>query len=286
MDTSSSLLQALTTPTAIVAIVLLIGLLLHARHPWISIGIQWFAVMLLLALSLPLTGHQFVAGLQHFAPVPSLVEEKNPKTKESVWVPEKGERPQAIVVLGGGRRTDSPEYGGDTVSAATLERLRYAAWLQRKTKLPILVTGGAPGGDGTPEADLMKAILTEEFRADVRWAEPRALNTHENAQFSKNLLGVSRIQHVYLVTHAWHMRRAQREFEIVGLQSTAAPTGFSRPGREGVANYLPSNIGLYLTGLALRERFAFLATDEAPIDSKPLSTTPAPAQPAAPAPAR
>ncbi|MCB1862004.1 MAG: YdcF family protein, partial [Gammaproteobacteria bacterium] len=35
---------------------------------------------------------------------------------------------EAIVVLGGGRRNDTAEFGGDTVNGLLLERLRYAAY--------------------------------------------------------------------------------------------------------------------------------------------------------------
>src|SRR5580765_1139325 len=55
---------------------------------------------------------------------------------------------EAIVVLGGGRYLDAPEYGGDTAGPSTLERLRYGAKLGRETRLPILVSGGKPGGFG------------------------------------------------------------------------------------------------------------------------------------------
>ena len=63
---------------------------------------------------------------------------------------------QAIVVLGAGKRTHAPEFGGETVNRLALERLRYAATLARETRLPMLVSGGAPAGD-TPEASLMEA---------------------------------------------------------------------------------------------------------------------------------
>ena len=60
---------------------------------------------------------------------------------------------QAIVVLGGGRYRDAPEYGGDTVGEATLVRLRYAAKLHRETGLPLLVTGGKPEGRAAPSTN-------------------------------------------------------------------------------------------------------------------------------------
>src|SRR5262245_59038606 len=49
----------------------------------------------------------------------------------------------AIVVLGADVVHHAPEYGGgETVGPLTLERLRYAAHLERATRLPVLVTAG------------------------------------------------------------------------------------------------------------------------------------------------
>jgi len=59
----------------------------------------------------------------------------------------------AIVVLGADRRRDAPEYGGDTIGGFGLERLRYAAWLHKKTGLPVLVSGdGSTQDEVVPEA--------------------------------------------------------------------------------------------------------------------------------------
>src|SRR5688572_1634675 len=70
--------------------------------------------------------------------------------------PAQDRTPGAIVVLGGGSHPRAPEYGMDTVSAATLERLRYAAHLHKRTGKPILVTSGNPAGLDTSEGEQMK----------------------------------------------------------------------------------------------------------------------------------
>ena len=54
--------------------------------------------------------------------------------------------------LGGGTYFEAPEYGGDTVNAITLVRLRYAAHLYRLLEIPVLAAGGRPSGNATPEA--------------------------------------------------------------------------------------------------------------------------------------
>jgi uncharacterized SAM-binding protein YcdF (DUF218 family) len=54
------------------------------------------------------------------------------------------ENPQAIVILGGGRRKVAletpPDYQQQNLSSSSIERLRFGARLARQTKLPILVT--------------------------------------------------------------------------------------------------------------------------------------------------
>ena len=70
----------------------------------------------------------------------------------------------AIVILGGGTYFHAPEYAGqDTISDATLIRLRYGAKLQRETGKPILVTGGKPLGNSISEAQQMRIVTGTGF---------------------------------------------------------------------------------------------------------------------------
>jgi len=134
---------------------------------------------------------------------------------------------QAIVVLGGGRRDRAPEYGdGPTVSARTLERLRYGAWLQRASGLPLAVSGGVVFGPGPPEAELMAGVLREEFAVPVRWVEARSRNTEQNATYTAALLVADGIRHIALVSDASHLPRAAAMFRDQGLAVVPAPTAW------------------------------------------------------------
>ena len=134
---------------------------------------------------------------------------------------------QAIVVLGGGRRPGADEFALPmTVSHSTLARVRYAAFLARKTGLPILTSGGYTYGEGTPEADLMSDVLKREFSVEVRWREDQSRNTEENAKNSAPMLLKDGVRKVYLVTDALHMRRSARMFRDAGLEVIPAPTVF------------------------------------------------------------
>ena len=146
----------------------------------------------------------------------------------------------AIIVLGGGSYVNAPEYGGqDTVSHQTLERLRYAARLQRQTGLPLLVSGGKPEGNTLSEAEQMKRALEQDFQAPVRWVEAGSDNTAENARHSFELLQANGIRKIYLVTHAWHMARAAAVFRRAGFEVVEAPTAFTTRYRIDVLAFLP-----------------------------------------------
>lgn len=164
----------------------------------------------------------------------------------------------AIVILGGGRRIDSPEYGGDTPNAFTLERLRYAARLFRATGRPILVTGGTPGGGSTPEGELMAKALNQDFMIPVQWVENRALTTWDNARYSAAILKQAGVKRIYLVSHAWHQRRAVPLFEREGLAVIPAGTGFSSSDSNDVFDWIPSSRAYMETCLALHEWLGIL----------------------------
>lgn len=234
-------------PSFVIAIALM-GLLVHIRRPLIGITIVGISIALLIALSLPLTAHGLMQGLET-SPALELPLADNAKTR----------LPSAIVVLGAGRYADAPEYGGDTVSRHALERLRYAAYLQRETGLPLLVTAGSPYGERVPEAALMQAVLVNDFRVPVRWVEPQARTTLEHATYVRALLQPAGIKHIVLVTHAAHMRRAVQVFADTGFKITEAPLGFSRLDKQdyGILGYLPSPHALRKSSMALHEYIGY-----------------------------
>jgi uncharacterized SAM-binding protein YcdF (DUF218 family) len=163
---------------------------------------------------------------------------------------------QAILVLGAGRYSDAPEYGGDTVNALMLERLRYAAHLHRLTQLPLIVSGGAAmNSDVQPEAALARRTLETDFQVPVVALETRSRTTRENARYSGLLLRDLGIKRIFLVTHAWHMSRALQSFEDQPVQITPAPTGFIGPASLTTdwRDWLPSASAFWHSYLCLHE---------------------------------
>jgi uncharacterized SAM-binding protein YcdF (DUF218 family) len=145
----------------------------------------------------------------------------------------------AIVVLGGGTYERAPEYGHDTVSAETLERLRYAARLAKRIKKPVLVSAGNPGGAMTSEAVQMQAAM-REFGVPVTWVEAGSDNTLENARLSYRMLEKSGIKTIYLVTHAWHLPRARLAFERSGFTVIPAGTVFKADNKITALAFVPN----------------------------------------------
>ncbi len=162
---------------------------------------------------------------------------------------------EAIVVLGGGRRSDAPEYGGDTANGLLLERLRYAAFLSRLSGLPVIPSGGSARSDGPPEARLAKEILENEFGALVVATEERSRTTWENATMTAALLQRSGIGRVLLVTHAMHMPRSITMFQRAGVDAIPAPTAFFHRNdpQDRLSDWLPDPKSLRYSYFALHE---------------------------------
>lgn len=236
MFLAKKLLSALVLPPTGLLLLALFGLWLSRRHPRTGRSLAVTAVLALLALALPPVADALLRSLEDHPPISAAGLA----------------RAQAIVVLGGGNYHEAPEYGGDTVSRATLERVRYGAHLQRRSSLPLLTTGGAPFG-GRPEGEAMKEVLEREFGAKVRWAENASSDTAENAAYSAPLLKAAGIRRIALVSQGWHLPRAIPLFEAQGLEVIAAPTGFATHPPSAFYQALPSPHAFHDSSIALRE---------------------------------
>ena len=194
---------------------------------------------------------------------------KPPPALTEAAVRELARKPRtAIVILGGGRRESAPEYGTTTLSPASVERLRYGIWLSRETGLPMAFTGGVGRGSraGPTEAELAARIAEREFKQPLRWVETQSRDTHENALRSVALLKSQGINHIVLVTHAYHMPRTWKNFEQAAsrpetgapMTLTAAPVARPTLGPWKPGDWLPSLRGFEENYLALHEVLGLL----------------------------
>ncbi len=232
----TNLIAAFLLPPFNLLIVLLLGGLLLQRHPRLGRGLLGAGILLLYLSSTP----WFAEGALHW------LEKEIPPLGQ--------QKADAIVILGGGSYFDAPEFDGQhTVSRETLLRVRYGAWLHRKTGKPILVSGGAPLGNPGSEAAQMQAVLTQEFQVPVRWQEDRSNNTLENARDSARILQAAGIRRIYLVSSAWHLPRAVAIFQRMGLEVVAAPTAFTTRYRTDLLSFLPNGSSMEKSSLFCHE---------------------------------
>lgn len=166
---------------------------------------------------------------------------------------------QAIVVLGGYLHPP----GGSNNTSDLLEssdRLLHGMRLYRAGKAPlILLTGGnIPffGAARMSEAAAARDLLREwGVPAESILLDEQSRNTEENARYSYRILNAKGIQHILLVTSAFHMPRSQAVFRKAGFDSVPAPTDF-RSGwgdPDLLFQVLPDSENLFLSTTALKE---------------------------------
>ena len=239
---ATNLIALALLPPLSLALLLAAGLIIHRRRPRLAMSLILLSTTALYALSTPWVGGLLQKSLEISQPV-------SPTALKSAG---------AIVVLGGGRRIDAAEYGSDTLNGLSLERLRYAVFLYRASGLPLLVTGGKPGGGTLPEGRIMQHILQEDYGIAPRWVEDSALTTWDNARHSAPLLEHSGVHRIVLVTHAWHLRRAVPLFESQGLAVVPAGIQFSSTRLDLPLDLMPTPAGLRDSTFALHEWLGIL----------------------------
>jgi uncharacterized SAM-binding protein YcdF (DUF218 family) len=236
--TTTRIIESLTLPPGGLLLLAFIGLILWK----IGLGRRLFvlALLLLWLFSLPITAGLLMAGLERY---PAL-EKQGLAAQEA----------QAIVVLGGGRYLDAPEYEGDTLNQRGFYRLRYAAKLAKATGLPVIPSGGTIQR-GKAEAVIAAKILREEFGVEVEHLEQRSQTTWENARYTAQLMKKEGINKILLVTEAFHMPRAMHSFKRNGIDPIPAPTHFKYVPYEhyALSDILPAAKALAYSADALHE---------------------------------
>jgi uncharacterized SAM-binding protein YcdF (DUF218 family) len=224
------MIEALIMPPGGVILLIFTGLLLRKRWQKSGNVLIVLALVILYVTSAP----AIVRPLEEYAS--SRYEVVDPNLIQS----------GAIVVLGSGRRDFADEFEQiDSVTRFGLERLRYAAWLHRRTGLPVLASGGRVFDEPDSEASLMDRYFREQG-LQLTWGEEQSRTTYENAVHSKRVLNQFGINRVILVTHGLHMPRAVWSFKRVGMEVVPAPTVIhANSARGGVLDFLPNAAALH-----------------------------------------
>lgn len=237
------IIENLLLPPGINFLMIFFGLFLAKRFYRTGIFLLFSGFLSLIILSLPIT-----AGFLNYPnkDIHAISEQDLAKTDA-----------KAIVVLSGGRYRQAPEYNRDTVSVATLARIRYGAYLHKKTKIPLLVTGGIvyKKNIGASEASLMQQSLQEDFKVKVKWLEENSRNTKESANLSFKILQREKIRKIILVTDFLHIKRSESIFKKVGFEVISAPLNFKTQFDDipMALSLIPTAEGLYSSKSVLRE---------------------------------
>ena len=232
----SYFLSALVLPPTSLVLLTLLGLLLLRSRPRAAVLLIAASQLALLAVGMPAVAGAIARGLE-----PPPLAENELKSA------------QAIVILAGGLNRSAVEWGGESVNDFTLQRVRYGAYLARKSGLPLYLTGGVPGGAKHSEANLMAKVLVQDYGLSPKWIDNAAATTRGNAQMAAKDLKPLGIQRVVLVTTAIHMPRSRRAFEIAGFSVIAAPTDYVAQRGFTVEQLVPRVTALTVSYYALRE---------------------------------
>jgi uncharacterized SAM-binding protein YcdF (DUF218 family) len=231
----------LLLPPANLPLLAVAGLIARRWYRRVGELLTTVCCVLLLVLSMPFFGGTLLVALEQHLPSDAAPDSK----------------PGAIVIL----TADIDRYGGDDPGFGpgrlSLERERAGGALFRRLQLPVLVTGGVLRLGNPPIAAVMAQSLHDDFQIPVRWVEPRSRDTWENAEYSAQMLRTNDIGSVYLVTHAWHMRRALLAFHRFGINVIPAPVQLDRYPGLSLFDLLPQVYGWQITYYAVHEWLGF-----------------------------
>jgi uncharacterized SAM-binding protein YcdF (DUF218 family) len=231
-----ALLLAIAIPPISLMFLAIAGLVLARRKPRLGHALAWCACLLLLVLAMPASGQTMLALLSRGLPAPASTSP-----------------PGAIVVLSAELQRGPGEPPEVRPGLLTLDRLRTAAALERRVQLPMLTSGGSTDPELPALGEIMARSLREDFQVPVAWTENRSLDTWQNAQYSAEILRRHGIGVVYLVTSAWHMRRALIAFARAGITVIPAPTPPERMPELRASSFIPTTNGWRNSYYALHE---------------------------------
>lgn len=183
--------------------------------------------------------------------MPTLVSEKTPDEWRHV---------DAVVVLGGGTVSRSPERASDDVREESLKRLLYGVRIYREVKrdwtpkLLLILSGGKVFDVGQEtEAAIMGRYAAEwGVEPGSILLEPDSRTTWQNALHVATRF---RPRRILLVTSAYHMPRAVWCFTRQGIEVIPAPTDYKadRGVPYDLESFLPTPDGFQNARRALRE---------------------------------
>ncbi len=162
-----------------------------------------------------------------------------------------------VVFLGGIVDGDPTALSHQTSYNDNVERLFVTYDLLRTGRARYAITsGGTEGASGVNEGETVRdQLIAWGIDPDRVIAEPKALNTHENAVYSAAIIKERGFSKIVLVTSAYHMKRGVDCFHAVGLDPDTLPADY-RGGRfDDLVSPIPRSWNLDASTHAIRELF-------------------------------
>ena len=161
----------------------------------------------------------------------------------------------AVILLGGLVEDRTDTHNGVAYND-NVERLNGTFdVLKRGEARFAILSGGSWNADTEPEGKtLADELVRMGIDRDRLLVEDRSRNTRENALFSADIIRARGLHSLLLVTSAFHMKRALRCFETVGLDVDTMPVDFKSydPDRF-TGSFIPRSKSLHESSVALRE---------------------------------
>lgn len=172
--------------------------------------------------------------------------------EQAYTVPEKVEGDVIVLLCGGAGDVPIDVSAAAALYPATMQRTYAVAKLQKKIKLPVIVSGGAPYSD-TPESVAAARYLAElGVPKDKIITEEASRDTLENAAFTLKICREKGYKRVVLVTSAYHMPRSVYLFRKAGFPEVVPyPYGRLAPAsrRRHLRDFLPGDVSDLTKGL-------------------------------------
>ena len=158
----------------------------------------------------------------------------------------------AVVVLAGGSNFN----GIIKAYPDAFKREFYAFYLAKEKSLPLIFSGG--GKRKHSEADNAKSdfeLLQKLSNSKLTiYYEDKSLNTKQNAIFTENLFSKLKLpKNIYLVTSAYHMKRAIIYFKKAGFSVSPKAVDFKLEKEYNFYDYIPNMSNFKNSYLAIHE---------------------------------
>lgn len=159
------------------------------------------------------------------------------------------------VILLGGLVEDRVDSHGTVAYNDNVERLHGTYEVLRSGQARFAIVSGGSWANTVPEATTLAAELIRlGIEPERVLIEDKSRNTRENALFSAEIIRDRKLEKLLVVTSAFHMQRAVRCFEVVGLAVDALPVDYkSYDPAHFSGSFIPRSKSLFESSYAIRE---------------------------------